>query len=218
MTDFPKELLDGYQEFRSGDFLEQKQRFQDLAEAGQKPHTMIIGCCDSRSAPETIFNANPGDIFVVRNVANMVPPNESDHGFHSTSAALEFAVQALKVRNVLVLGHSKCGGIGAALNPSMKPLSADNFIGKWMELLKPTAASIILKDGLSATERQTALEQMSVRKSIDNLRTFPFIADLEESGELALHGAWFDISLGELWAMNSETGEFIPAGAAKVSP
>jgi len=211
MIEFPKKLLEGYQEFRSGNFLEEKQRYEQLAETGQKPQTMVIACCDSRSAPETIFNAHPGEMFVVRNVANLVPPYGPSHGFHSTSAALEFAVQSLRVKNIIVLGHGRCGGISAALDPDMEPLSPGDFIGKWMELLKPTAASIVHNDVMTSKERQTALERVSIRHSIENLRTFPCVSILEGRGKLTLHGAWFDISLGELWTMNSETGDFSPA-------
>ncbi len=214
MSDFPQKLMNGYQEFRSGNFLEEKQRYEELAEKGQKPQTMVIACCDSRSAPETIFNAHPGEMFVVRNVANLVPPYGPDDGFHSTSAALEFAVQSLRVKNIIVMGHGRCGGIGAALDPNMEPLSPGDFIGRWMELLKPTAESIANNDLMTATERQTALERISIRHSIDNLRTFPCVSILEGRGKLTLHGAWFDISLGELWTMNSETGDFSRAPMA----
>ncbi len=211
MANFPKKMLDGYHEFRSGNFLMEKERYHSLAETGQKPETMIIACCDSRSAPETIFNAHPGELFVVRNVANLVPPYGPDDGFHSTSAALEFAVQSLRVKNIIVMGHGRCGGIGAALNADMEPLSPGDFIGKWMELLKPTAELVIHDATLTADEKQTALERLSVQGSIENLRTFPCVSILEGRDQLSLHGAWFDISLGELWTMHPESGEFSKA-------
>jgi len=217
MTDFPEKLLNGYSEFRSGNFQIEKERYETLAEKGQKPHIMVIACCDSRSAPETIFNAHPGEMFVVRNVANLVPPYGPDDGFHSTSAALEFAVQSLRVKHIIVMGHGRCGGISAALNPDMEPLSPGDFIGKWMELLRPTAASIANNDLMTPQERQTALERISIRHSIENLRTFPCVSILEERKKLSIHGAWFDISHGELWTMNDESGDFSRAPAVNIS-
>lgn len=208
MADFPTSLLEGYYDFRSGNFLEEKMRYETLASAGQKPKTMVIACCDSRSAPETIFNAHPGEMFVVRNVANLMPPYGPDDGFHSTSAALEFAVQSLKVENIIVMGHGRCGGIAAALDPKLEPLSPGDFIGKWLELLRPTAKAIGENDLMTPAERQTALEHVSIRHSISNLRTFPCVSILEGKGRLSLHGAWFDISHGELWTMNADTGDF----------
>ena len=215
MSDFPAKLLDGYYRFRNGNFKQEKQRYETLAEKGQKPETLMIACCDSRAAPETIFSASPGEIFVVRNVANLVPPYDPDEGYHSTSAALEFAVQALRVKNIIVMGHGRCGGINAALDPNMEPLSPGDFIGKWMELLKPAAEAIGKNDYISAGDRQIALEHFSIRNSIENLRTFPCVKILEDKQKLTLHGAWFDISHGELWTMNSESGDFsrAPFGA-----
>lgn len=208
MSDIPANLLQGYQEFRAGNFLIEKQRYELTAETGQKPTVLVIACCDSRSAPETIFNAHPGEMFVVRNVANLVPPYGPDHGFHATSAALEFAVQVLRVKHIIVLGHGRCGGVSAALDPEMLPLSPGDFIGKWMDLLRPTAAKVANNELMTASERQTALERISVRHSIDNLRTFPCVSILEERKKISLHGAWFDISHGELWTMNPENGDF----------
>lgn len=213
MEDIPADLLKGYQEFRSGDYLEEKTRYEKLAETGQKPTVMVVACCDSRSAPETIFNAHPGELFVVRNVANLVPPYGPSHGFHSTSAALEFAVQSLRVKHILVMGHGRCGGISAALNEEMEPLSPGDFIGRWMDLLRPTADSIVHDERIATADRQTALERLSVLRSIENLRTFPCVSILEGRGKLTLHGAWFDISSGELWTMNPDTGEFGKAPA-----
>jgi len=201
-------LLAGYASFRQDDFTSQQARYQDLADKGQEPETMIIACCDSRAAPETIFNARPGEIFVTRNVANMVPPYVPDGQLHATSAALEYAVQVLKVKNIVVLGHGRCGGIKAALDPAAEPLSPGDFIGKWMELLAPAAASIADNEWMTGAERQTALERISVRHAIANLRTFPCVSILEGKGRLGLYGAWFDISTGELWVLDDETGDF----------
>jgi carbonic anhydrase len=209
MDHFPSSLLAGYSSFMAGRYSDERERYRILAENGQKPQTLVIACSDSRAAPETIFDSGPGELFVLRNVANMVPPYEPDGQFHSTSAALEFAVQALRVKDIVVMGHGRCGGIKAALDLDGEPLSPGDFIGKWMGMLKPAAEQIQSNDIMTAAERQTALERVSIRNSISNLRTFPEVSLLEKEGKLRLHGAWFDISTGELWVMDSETGDFI---------
>ena len=208
MTDFPGFLLNGYRAFKDDRYAREQARYRSLAEHGQTPEVMVVACSDSRSAPETIFNAAPGEIFVVRNVANLVPPYEPDGAHQSTSAALEFAVQGLGVRHIVVLGHGRCGGIRAALHPEAEPLSPGDFIGKWMKLLAPAAHEIAAGGGLTDAERQTALERASIRHSVANLRTFPFVSILEDRDRLSLHGAWFDIADGELWTMDPATGEF----------
>lgn len=208
MTDFPKQLLDGYANFMAGRYAKEETRYRDLAEKGQTPETMIVACCDSRAAPETIFDTGPGSLFVVRNVANLVPPYSPDGAYHSTSAALEFAVQALKVKNIIVMGHGRCGGIKAALSSDSKPLSPGDFIGKWMTMLSDLAGRVQDADLLTDNERQTMLERIAIRNSIENLRSFPCVNILEGKKRLNLHGAWFDISTGELWVMDPETGNF----------
>lgn len=204
----PPRLLDGYHAFMDGRYASERDRYRKLAREGQTPETMVIACCDSRAAPETIFDCGPGELFVVRNVANLVPPYEPDDRHHSTSAALEFAVQSLKVKHIVVLGHGRCGGIRAALDPSAPPLSPGDFIGKWMGLVAPAAEAIAGNEMMTPTERQTSLERISIRYSLANLRSFPCVSILEGKGRLSLHGAWFDISTGELWAMNQDTGDF----------
>jgi len=192
----------------SGRYASESDRYRKLAREGQTPETMVIACCDSRAAPETIFDCGPGELFVVRNVANLVPPYEPDDKHHATSAALEFAVQSLKVKHIVVLGHGRCGGIKAALDPSAPPLSPGDFIGKWMGLVAPAAEAVANNTMMTPGERQTALERISIRYSLANLRSFPCVSILEGKGKLSLHGAWFDISTGELWAMNPATGDF----------
>ncbi|WP_176082875.1 carbonic anhydrase [Martelella sp. HB161492] len=205
---FPRPLLDGYKNFMSGRYVEERERYRTLAEEGQKPQTLIIACCDSRAGPEMIFNARPGELFVVRNVANLVPPYQPDEHYHGTSAAVEFAVEGLKVKNIVVLGHGRCGGIHAALSPEAEPLSPGDFIGKWTSMLRPVAQQINSNEIMTPGERQTALERVSIRNSVNNLRSFPNIADAEKQGKLKVYGAWFDISTGELWVMDAKTGDF----------
>ena len=208
MSNFPPKLLNGYQNFMSGRYSDERERYRVLADTGQKPHTLLIACCDSRAAPETIFDCGPGELFVVRNVANMVPPYEPDSQFHATSAALEYAVQVLKIRDIVVMGHGRCGGIQAALDPAMEPLSPGDFIGRWMSLVRPAAEQIQSNDLMTQSERQTALERVSIRNSIANLQTFPFVKSGGDEEGVSIHGAWFDISTGELWVMN-EKGDFV---------
>jgi carbonic anhydrase len=208
MTKFPDKLVAGYRDFMNGRYQSESTTYRRLAKQGQTPETMVIACCDSRAAPELVFNAAPGELFVVRNVANLVPPYAPDDNFHSTSAALEFAVQSLKVRNIVVMGHGRCGGIKAALDPAAEPLSPGDFIGKWMSLVSPAANAVGSNELMTESERQTALERISVRFSIKNLLTFPYVKEANGKGKLELHGAWFDISSGELWVMDGSTGDF----------
>ncbi len=187
---------------------EERLRYAELADKGQKPPTMIVACCDSRAAPETIFDCGPGELFVVRNVANLVPRFEPDAGRHGTSAAVEFATQVLKVKNIVVMGHGRCGGIGAALNPGDGPLAPGDFIGKWLNLVEPVAKQFSDNGLMTPGERQTVFERISIRNSIKNLRSFPYVAAMEAEGKLEVHGAWFDIKTGELWVMDPQTEEF----------
>ena len=208
MSDLPENLLAGYRRFMADRFSHETARYRELADKGQSPETLMIACCDSRAAPETIFNTAPGEIFVLRNVANLVPPYEPDGEYHAASAALEFAVQSLKVKHIVVMGHGRCGGIKAALDTESAPLSPGDFIGKWMSLIAPATDAVSGNKLMTAAERQTALERISIRYSINNLRTFPCVDILEKKGKLTLHGAWFDISTGELWVMDRQTGDF----------
>jgi carbonic anhydrase len=206
----PQRLRDGYRSFRTARLPDEQSRYRDLAERGQAPETMIIGCCDSRVSPEVIFDAGPGEMFVVRNVGNLVPPYAPDGAHHGVSAALEYAVQVLRVRHIVVLGHARCGGIQAFADGTS--YSAGDFIGRWLALVAPVAAALGPRDAVPGSYH-TRLEQASLLASIENLRTFPFIRILCESGKLALHGAYFDVASGTLAAHDPQTGRFIPVAA-----
>jgi len=205
----PPRLVEGYRSFLSGRLPFEQSRYRALAETGQHPEVMVIGCCDSRVSPEVIFDARPGELFVVRNVANLVPPYSPDGGQHGVSAALEFAVQALKVRHIVVLGHAQCGGVRAFAENSA-PLSPGDFIGQWMTLLEPAAAALGAREDMPAIEYLTRLEQASVLQSIDNLMTFPCVRILAERGRLTLHAAYFGVATGALSALDRDRGEFRP--------
>jgi carbonic anhydrase len=201
---FPSQLESGYRAFLGDRFVRERQRFRDIADR-QRPEVMVIGCCDSRVSPEVIFDTSPGEIFVVRNVANLVPPYETGGEYHGTSAALEFAVQALKVKHIVILGHARCGGIQAYVNDSA-PLSPGDFIGKWMSLIAPAAARV--KPKSDSPEELRRLEFATVELSLANLMTFPCIRILVERGKLHLHGAYFGVADGALLVRDPKTGEF----------
>ncbi len=206
MHNFPSALAAGYRHFREGDFQLAAGRYQQLATEGQKPSTMVIACCDSRSAPELIFSRGPGDLFVIRNIANMVPPYEPDTNLHGTSAAIEYGIKALKVSDVVVLGHAGCGGIQAALYPDAELIQNSAFIGNWMQLLASTTSR--LPTDLPDAFRASQLERLAVGQSLLNLRTFPFVHGLERAGNLRLHGTWFDVGTGELWVKDPHSDAF----------
>ena len=205
----PDRLMNGYAAFRTGRYQDENERYRHLAETGQKPTVMVVACCDSRAAPELIFDASPGEIFVVRNVANLVPPYSPDGEYHGTSAALEFAIMGLEIQDVVVMGHGRCGGIAAALKEGGSPLSPGDFIGKWISLLEKPVAECRCEDLPTSAEREHRLEHLSIVHSLANLRTFPCVKALEGLGRIRLHGAWFDIALGELHVLDEVKGDWV---------
>jgi carbonic anhydrase len=211
----PTALVDGYHAFVAGRLPQEQQRFADLAAEGQSPKVMLVGCCDSRVPPEVIFNARPGELFVVRNVANLVPPYKPDSELHGTSAALEFAVQALKVEHVVVMGHGRCGGIRAFAERDRAALSPGDFVGRWMSLLEPAAEKVASADRGQPDRFASLLEVLALQQSLKNLRTFPCVQILEQRGRLKLHGAHFDVRTGELAWLNESDGVLVPVPAAQ---
>ena len=207
-------LLDGYRRFRNTGWTSQRDRWDSLSE-GQQPKVMIIACSDSRVDPAQVFDTNPGEIFVVRNVAALVPPFENSPGLHGVSAALEFAVQFLKVSEIVVLGHGFCGGCQAALNRQMEGTipGEGGFIHEWISMLDHARETVVANHGVDGKGAGHAMELAAVRVSIDNLRTFPCIRKKERDGELTLHGAYFAISDGILNLYDEQTDAFAPVGA-----
>lgn len=209
MSSFPDRLADRYRRFHIRHFVPNADHYEELAQFGQNPEIMMISCCDSRVEPEIIFNAMPGEMFVVRNVANLVPPYETAGRYHGVSTAIEFAVMNLRVRHIIVMGHSGCGGIKAALDQNAAIQTEAQFISRWMSMLDQARLNVLAShQSKSQAERQQALEFAGVRQSIANLRTFPFVAAAEEKGKLNLHGAHFDIASGTLSVLNHSRGEF----------
>lgn len=209
---FPPRLIDGYRAFLDGQLRREQNRYRELAESGQSPEVLVVGCCDSRVSPEVIFDARPGELFVVRNVANIVPPYSPDGQAHGVSAALEYAVAALKVKHIVVLGHAHCGGVRAFAEDA-KPLSPGDFIGKWIRLMAPAAEKIGPRNGLSPADYLARLEQANIVNSLDNLMTFPRLRKLIERGRVAIHGAYFGVASGELLVRDEASGDFVQVAA-----
>jgi carbonic anhydrase len=205
--DFPRRLIDGYGAFRSSRLPAEQGRYRALAESGQAPETMVIACCDSRMSPEVIFDARPGELFVVRNIANLVPPYQPDGRAHGVSAALEFGVMSLKVKHIVVLGHAHCGGIKAFAEDAA-PLTPGDFIGHWMSLIKPAAAKIGPRGSMALADYLERMEKAAILLSLDNLMTFPRLRALIENGDVQTHGAYFGVATGQLSVLDKATGGF----------
>jgi carbonic anhydrase len=209
VSPLPGYLIERYRAWHALRFSENRAWYARLASEGQRPRTMMISCCDSRINILEIFAAEPGDLFVVRNVANLVPPYNPDHQHHGTSAAVEYAVNALKVAHIVVVGHSNCGGVGAChdmcagLAPELEERSS--FIGRWMDILRP-GYERVTKSVSDPAARKAALEHEAVRVSLSNLSTFPFVRQAVEAGVLTLHGAFVEIASGELLVYRGEEG------------
>ncbi len=205
------QLVGGYRRFRHSSWTPHRERWQQLRE-GQQPQVMIIACSDSRVDPSQIFDVDPGQIFVVRNVAALVPPFETTPGHHGVSAALEFAVQVLEVKEIVVMGHGMCGGCRAALTQDLHGAAPGEggFIADWIGLLDEAREPIAARHGTSGRSAERAMEEAGVKVSLTNLRTFPCIRSKERDGKLNLRGAFFAISDGILHVLDEATGEFAP--------
>jgi len=206
-------LIAGYRQFRRDAYASQVAAYRRLAE-GQRPDTLIVACCDSRVDPATIFAAGPGELFIVRNVANLVPPFTDDPFHHGTSAALEFAVENLKVDQIVVMGHGDCGGIQACMEAGHgKP--ASYFVGPWVEIAAPARDAVMkTRNQASETEQRRRLEREAILLSLENLKTFPFVREAIETRGLKLEGAWFSVAEGALYWLDKDSREFrmVPAG------
>ena len=210
MADFSS-LLDGYRRFRTTGYPQQRARYDALRD-GQAPKTMVIACSDSRVDPALIFDVGPGEVFVVRNVANLVPPYETGGGRHGVSAALEFAVTQLEVEDIVVMGHGGCGGVAASLAHRFEDAGVGEgyFIRHWIDLLDEARDEIETR---KVANPQRALEEAAVRVSLANLRTFPCIPVRESAGQLRLHGAYFAITDGILHVLDPASDRFMPAAS-----
>jgi len=205
----PRELLDGYRRFRANRYPTERERYLQLAETGQRPSTLVVACADSRSGPEAVFDARPGELFIVRNVAGLVPVYSPENRYQAVSAALEYAVLALGVRSIVVMGHGRCGGVAAALDDG-KPLSSTDFVGAWIQGLRDLADELDPTDWAEPARYQRALEYRSIEQSLVHLETFPWIRSRARGGTLTLGGAWFDIAIGELHELSNSGWRAVP--------
>jgi carbonic anhydrase len=210
MKTFPQTLLEGYKTFTTQRLPTEQSRYRELSAHGQSPETMVIGCCDSRVSPEVIFDAGPGELFVVRNIANLVPTYQPDGNAHGVSAALEFAVNVLHVKSIVVLGHAQCGGIRAFIDKAA-PLSPGDFIGKWMQMFIKPGEVVEQRDQESMQAFVTRIEKAAVFRSLENLMTFPFVRAAVEGGAMTLHGAYFGVAEGRLFVLDQAKKEFVRA-------
>lgn len=211
-TDARTALMDGYWRFRSGRLPEQRERLSRLAAQGQSPRAVVVACCDSRVDPQTIFDAEPGDLFVIRNVANLVPPYAPNSDYHGTSAALEFAVTGLGITDVVVMGHGHCGGVKALLTGDT---GGGDFVGRWMAIADEARQRCCPPGCDPATpEVQRAAELEVVKVSLANLMTFPWVRSGVKSGTLRLHGCFFELATAGLFFLGQD-GRFVPAPPAE---
>ena len=213
MITFPKSLLEGYRTFRTQRLPIEQSRYRELSERGQSPAVMVIGCCDSRVSPEVIFDAGPGELFVMRNIANLVPVYQPDENAHGVSAALEYAVNVLQVKHIVVLGHAQCGGIRAFVD-KIEPLSPGDFIGKWMAMFIKPGEVVEQRAQESMQDFVTRIEKAAVFRSLENLLTFPFVRARVERGDMQLHGAYFGVAEGSLFVLDKQTKQFMSAATA----
>jgi carbonic anhydrase len=207
MPPFPQRLIDGYKTFASQRLPTEQSRYRDLSVRGQSPEVMVIGCCDSRVSPEVIFDAGPGELFVMRNIANLVPVYQPDENAHGVSAALEFAVNVLRVKHIVVLGHAQCGGIRAFVD-KIEPLSPGDFIGKWMAMFIKPGEVVEQRSHETMQKFVERIEKAAVFRSLENLMTFPFVRNAVERGTMQLHGAYFGVAEGSLFVLDQTTKEF----------
>ncbi|MEN8834013.1 MAG: carbonic anhydrase [Pacificibacter sp.] len=211
VKNLPGYMVQRYHGWKATAYADNKAWYRRLAEEGQRPRAMIISCCDSRVHVTSIFGADEGEFFIHRNIANLVPPFTQDGDHHGTSAAIEYAVTALKVAHIVVLGHSNCGGIKgchdmcAGLAPELEEKSS--FVGRWMDIMRPGYDRI---SSLPEQDRTRALEKEAVLVSLENLVTFPFVQSAVEDGSLTLHGLWNDIGDGSLHQYESKSRSFVP--------
>ncbi|MBL4858342.1 carbonic anhydrase [Qipengyuania huizhouensis] len=207
-----EQMIEGYRKFRATEWREERERWKALAE-GQSPQVMVISCSDSRVDPAQILGVAPGEIFVVRNVAALVPPFETTPGRHGVSAAVEFAVQFLKVREIVVMGHGLCGGCKAALTQDLhgNEIGEGGFVAHWVDMLDEAREPIAATLGTEGRDAELAMELEAVKVSLANLVTFPYVAEKVDSGELTLRGAHFAISDGILRVLDNHTGKFVAA-------
>lgn len=210
-----RKLIDGFGRFRAQHYERDGTPFRQLVRLGQSPRIMIIACCDSRVDPAIVLDCDPGDLFVVRNVANLVPPYEAGGGYHGTSAAIEFAVSVLRVEHVIIMGHAYCGGIRALIGDPRLGAVAGQFITPWMSIAEAARREVLAAlPHVGDEDRARACEQAALRVSLKNLMSFDLVRSAVAEGRLALHAWFFDLDRGELLCLSQHSGEFAPVGVS----
>jgi len=204
-TNWKSRLIEGYQQFRAGSYVEQKALYEDLGKHGQSPKVMLIGCSDSRADPSDIFNAYPGQMFVARNIANVVPPADPTTGYHGTSAAIQYAVEVVGIEMLVIMGHESCGGIKGCI-AGLGHQKEAGYVGSWVSLINDVHDRVLARN-VPEEELQFEMELENVRQSLKNLMTFDFVREAVESGQLKLQGAYFSIIKARL-LMSDDEGEF----------
>jgi carbonic anhydrase len=207
MITFPQHLLEGYRAFATQRLPTEQTRYRELSVKGQSPEVMVIGCCDSRVSPEVIFDVGPGELFVMRNIANLVPVYQPDDNAHGVSAALEYAVTVLRVKHIVVLGHAQCGGIRAFVD-KIEPLTPGDFIGRWMQMFVKPGEVVEQREHETMAQFVERVEKAAVFRSLENLMTFPFVQKAVDAGQMELHGAYFGVAEGSLFVLDKVAKEF----------
>jgi carbonic anhydrase len=207
MITFPQHLLEGYRAFATQRLPTEQTRYRELSVKGQSPEVMVIGCCDSRVSPEVIFDVGPGELFVMRNIANLVPVYQPDDNAHGVSAALEYAVTVLRVKHIVVLGHAQCGGIRAFVD-KIEPLTPGDFIGRWMQMFVKPGEVVEQREHETMAQFVERVEKAAVFRSLENLMTFPFVRKAVDAGQMELHGAYFGVAEGSLFVLDKVAKEF----------
>jgi carbonic anhydrase len=207
MITFPQHLLEGYRAFATQRLPTEQTRYRELSVKGQSPKVMVIGCCDSRVSPEVIFDVGPGELFVMRNIANLVPVYQPDDNAHGVSAALEYAVTVLRIKHIVVLGHAQCGGIRAFVD-KIEPLTPGDFIGRWMQMFVKPGEVVEQREHETMAQFVERVEKAAVFRSLENLMTFPFVQKAVDAGQMELHGAYFGVAEGSLFVLDKVAKEF----------
>ncbi len=204
-----KRLVDGFTEFRTQYYPQHRALYDKLASDGQAPKILIVGCSDARVDPAILTQTQPGDLFVIRNVGAIVPPIQRDHQFHGTSSAMEFAVRALEVEHIVVLGHALCGALGALIEGRDSPLAHYDFLFNWVRIAQPAKTAVLaaMPDAPVDYRRRT-IEQASVLNTVANLMTFDWLVERVQAGKLSVHGWYFDLTAAQLWSFDPPSGMF----------
>jgi carbonic anhydrase len=214
-----KRLVDGFTQFRTQYYPQHRELYEKLATVGQSPEILVVGCSDARVDPAILTQTEPGDLFVIRNVGAIIPPSQRDHQFHGTSSAVEFAVRALAVKHIVVLGHALCGALGALIEGRDSPLAHYDFLFNWVRIAQPAKTAVLEAMGQAPADyRRRTIEQASVLNTVANLMTFDWLVERVRSGNLAVHAWYFDLTAAQLWSFDPKIGKFVEVDGSILPP